>query len=194
MTVSVPARTSWISWSCVASKMVISHRVWIAAPICPRTAKGNLAGRMARPFEEHVADVYGYLSYRLGSRAAAEELTRATFENGARGGIALGAAGAEARISLLAIAHRLAASHRGAGTANGDRQVSAELARALAQLPERERAVLALRYGARLSVSKAALVLGQSEGDVRRSFSRGLRRLRTELEREERGQEQEDNS
>ena len=148
---------------------------------------------MVRPFEAHVADVYGYLSYRLGSQAAAEELTRATFESGALEGVALGAAGSEARISLVAIAHRLAASHPVADRANGNRQVSPELASALERLPERERATLALRYGARLSESQAALVLGESKPAVRRWFSRGLRRLRTELEREDRGQEQKAN-
>jgi DNA-directed RNA polymerase specialized sigma24 family protein len=148
---------------------------------------------MSHRFEEHVPSVYGYLSYRLGSQTAAEELTLATLESGALGGVAVGAGVGETKTSLLAIAHRLAASHPAAGTASGDPRVSAELARALEQLPARERAVLALRYGARLSGPEAALVLGQSEADANRWFSRGLRRLRTDLEREERGQEQDAN-
>src|SRR5687767_3903737 len=159
------------------------------------TAKGNLAAAgmssFPRRFDQHLADVYGYLAYRLGSRGAAEELTRVVFARAARKGVAEGAPPPEVRIALLAIARELAGIHPQATSPDRDHAgVSPELATALRQLGQRERSVLALRYGARLSGPEVARVLGLSEESVRRSLSRGLRRVRTQLEAQERGQGQ----
>lgn len=136
-------------------------------------------------YEEHLAEVYGYLAYQVGSRAEAEHLTRATFERASSEAGVFGSSPEQTRVSLLRIAHRSSAGSRnGKRPAVGDPCMSAELADALARLERRERSVLALRFGARLSGRDTAVVLDLAEEDVRRLLSRGLRRLRTELERQ----------
>jgi RNA polymerase sigma-70 factor (ECF subfamily) len=135
----------------------------------------------------YVAEVYGFLAYRLGSRALAEELTEATFARALRERLVVNSDSAQARVALLRIASR--ASERESGeTVNGDLAVSPELARALAHLDSRERTVLALRYGAGLAGPEIAAVLGRDEARTRERLSRGLRRLRVELERDQRDQ------
>jgi RNA polymerase sigma-70 factor (sigma-E family) len=52
------------------------------------------------------------------------------------------------------------------------------LARLLLQLPPRQRAVIVLRYWEQRSEAETAAILGCSEGTVKSSASRGLRRLR----------------
>lgn len=54
----------------------------------------------------------------------------------------------------------------------------------LASLPEGERAVLRLRFGANLSGQEAAAALGVAEGTVKSRTSRALDRLRARLEAE----------
>lgn len=56
------------------------------------------------------------------------------------------------------------------------------LARLLAGLSPRQRAVLALRYGADLSEAETAELLGVTAGTVKSLASRGLARLRTQLD------------
>jgi RNA polymerase sigma factor (sigma-70 family) len=58
---------------------------------------------------------------------------------------------------------------------------SAELADALAELTEREREVLALRFGGDLTGAEIAHVLGLSLANVQQITSRALRKLRTLL-------------
>jgi DNA-directed RNA polymerase specialized sigma24 family protein len=144
---------------------------------------------MPRPLDENLGDVYGYLAYSLDSRAAAEDLTRNTFERAGEEGIRVGAGDSRTRLALLGIAHRLA---RGADHAAGGDHAhpSAPVARALRDLPRRDRAILALRYGARLGAPEAARVLEMSDAEAQRAFSRALRRLRTALEREEREEDE----
>ena len=155
----------------------------------PSQRLGNLAATMPRPLDENLGAVYGYLAYIVDSRSIAEELTQATFERAADEGVPSDAADSRTRLALLAIAHRLARGAR--EPADGaDAHPDAAVARALRDLPRRERAVLALRYGARLSGAEAARVLELAEPAAQRSFSRALRRLRTALEREERGEDE----
>lgn len=59
---------------------------------------------------------------------------------------------------------------------------SPELVEALACLDEREREVLALRYGGDLTGAEVAAVLGLSVANVQQISSRSLRRLRTLLQ------------
>ena len=61
-------------------------------------------------------------------------------------------------------------------------ETRAELLEALAQLHERQRAVLVLRYFNDLTEAQVADVLGCSPGTVKSSASRGLARLREALQ------------
>jgi DNA-directed RNA polymerase specialized sigma24 family protein len=146
-----------------------------------------MSDAFVRLYEENVTDVYGYLVYRLGSRAEAEASTRATFERAFGESAPFGADRERDRVRLLTIA-RTAATGRGlARDVDGDDPgINPDLAAALERLDRLERAVLALRYGARLQLPGIARVLELSEDRARRALSRGLRRLRTELERQER--------
>ena len=144
-----------------------------------------MSDAFVRLYEENVTDVYGYLVYRLGSRADAEALTRATFERAFDEAAPFGADREQDRVRLLTIA-RTTATGLARDVDGDDPGIDPDLAAALERLDRVERAVLALRYGARLQVPGIARVLDLSEQRARRALSRGLRRLRTELEREER--------
>jgi DNA-directed RNA polymerase specialized sigma24 family protein len=142
-----------------------------------------MSDHFLRLYEENVADVYGYFVYRLGSRAEAEASTRATFERAFSDPTPFAPDRERDRVRLLSIARATAAGRGPAGDLDGDDPgMEADLAAALAELERVERAVLALRYGARLEPRQIARVLDLSEDRTRRILSRGLRRLRTELE------------
>lgn len=149
-----------------------------------------MSGGLVRAYEEHVDDVYGYLAYRHGSRAAAEELTRATFERAFSDGAEVARDPRGARIALLAIARELGPAEPSSATDTDDAAIQPELAAVLDRVDRGERAVLALRFGAGLRGPEIGAVLDLSERRVRQLLSRGLRRARTELERERRGDDQ----
>jgi RNA polymerase sigma-70 factor (sigma-E family) len=70
------------------------------------------------------------------------------------------------------------------GTTDGDPpgEQAEALRRLLAGLSPRQRTVLALRYGADLSEAETAELMGVSTGTVKSLSSRGLAKLRTELD------------
>jgi DNA-directed RNA polymerase specialized sigma24 family protein len=142
-----------------------------------------MSDAFSRLYHAHVADVYGYFAYRLGSRAEAERLTQATFERAFRERTGFGSDRTETSVRLLTIARE---TGRGAETVDGsdgdDLGIETDLAAALERLERLDRAVIALRYGAGLASPEITRVLGVSEDRVRRAQSRGLRRVRTELE------------
>ena len=155
-----------------------------------RDASGNpelptrqMSDAFTRRYRDHIPDVYGYFAYRLGSRAEAERLTQATFERAFRERTGFGSDRTETSVRLLRIARE---TGRGAKSVDGsdgdDLGIETDLAAALERLERLERAVIALRYGAGLAPPEIARVLGVSEDRVRRAQSRGLRRVRTELE------------
>jgi RNA polymerase sigma-70 factor (ECF subfamily) len=131
-------------------------------------------------YEQNLSDVYGYLAYRIGSRAEAERLTQATFERAAREWESLGSDHEGARVWLFSIA-REAANGRPGGAGRDDPGLPSDVASALTRLDRSERSAIALRLGGRLVGPQIARVLDVSENTVRRRLSRGLRRLRTEL-------------
>jgi RNA polymerase sigma-70 factor (ECF subfamily) len=57
-----------------------------------------------------------------------------------------------------------------------------ELGRALSTLSEDEREAIALRFGADLKLREVARVTGESESAVEKRISRGLEKLRRELQ------------
>jgi DNA-directed RNA polymerase specialized sigma24 family protein len=140
--------------------------------------------QLVQLYRENVADVYGYLAYRLGSREQAEALTQATFERAA-GEENLLADAEGARLQLLRMARDTAARH-GHVEPGGHPGLSEDLAWALDRLEREERSVVSLRFGAGLPGPHIAAVLGIAEDRVARRLSRALRRLRTELGEDER--------
>ena len=154
--------------------------------------------QFARVYEEHVWRVYGFLAYRLGDREGVEDLTQATFERALRAWSRYDPARSSVATWLLRIATNLLVDHhrrRAQREIPGDADVSAvtvagpeerftgspELLEALTKLSEREREVIALRYGGDLTGAQVAEVLGLSVANVQQINSRALRRLREAL-------------
>jgi len=153
----------------------------------------------ARVYEEHVWRVYGFLAYRLPDRESAEDLTQSTFERALRAWSRFDPRRASERTWLLAIARNLLIDHHRRDrsdrmellaehllpTVSGPEEraaISPELADALAQLGDREREVLALRFGGDLGGPDIAELLDLSLANVQQITSRSLRKLRTLLE------------
>jgi RNA polymerase sigma factor (sigma-70 family) len=153
----------------------------------------------ARVYREHVFRVYGFLAYRVHDHALAEDLTQATFERALRSWPKFDPARASERTWLLAIANNLLIDHyrreRVRSREPIDERVipfvggpeerfdsSPELLDALAQLGQRDREVLALRFGGELTGRDIAALLGISSSNVHQILSRSLRKLRRLLE------------
>jgi RNA polymerase sigma factor (sigma-70 family) len=157
-------------------------------------------------YEEHVWSVYGFLAYRVRLVSDAEDLTQETFERALRAWDSFDPRKGSVRTWLLAIARNALIDH---GRREGSRSrtglawrvrladaptepgpeeslgVSPELAAALDELRERERSVLALRFGADLPTPEIAEFLDLSTTNVQQILSRALRKLRRELREEE---------
>jgi RNA polymerase sigma-70 factor, ECF subfamily len=153
----------------------------------------------ARVYEEHVWRVFGFIAYRMGDRDAAEDLTQATFERALRAWSRFDPRRGSERTWLLAIAHNVLVDHhrRKRPTVLGpigedafpsipgpeERMGGApELLEALGTLSDRDREILALRYGGDLSGPEIAELLGLSLANVHQILSRSLRTLRQRLE------------
>jgi RNA polymerase sigma-70 factor (ECF subfamily) len=149
----------------------------------------------ARVYEEHVWTVYGFLAYRLGDPQVAEDLTQATFERALRAWSRFDPRRASERTWLLAIARNLLIDHHrrdrssrteplherhAPSVAGPEERVtgSPDLSAALSKLGERDREVIALRFGADLSGPEIAHLLGLSLASVQQTASRALRKLR----------------
>lgn len=154
----------------------------------------------ARVYEQHVWRVYGFLAYRLPSRDAAEDLTQATFERALRAWSRFDPRRGSEATWLLAIARNLLIDHHRRDRSErfepidesalpaipGPEQrlsASPQLLEALAELGEREREVLALRFGGDLTGPDIAALMGLTLANVQQILSRSLRKLRARLER-----------
>lgn len=143
--------------------------------------------------DRHAADVMAVLRGAVG-RADAEDCFQETFLAALRAYPDLEDA-SNLRGWLLTIAHRKAIDHH---RANGRRPLPvgelAEIAEASAEpapdegiwalvsaLPPKQRAAVALRYGADLPHAQIAAALGCSPQAARRSLHEGMKRLREEL-------------
>lgn len=162
-------------------------------------------------YDDHIWDVYGFFGYRVNSHEIAEDLTQATFERALRAWGRFDPARASAKTWLLAIARNILIDHYrsdrgareqplpeegealapdGAITELDERGLgpAPELAGALSRLGERERELIALRFGGDMSGAEIAAVTGLSLANVQQILSRSLRRLRDLLTAEERAQ------
>ncbi|HEX6582992.1 MAG TPA: RNA polymerase sigma factor [Thermoleophilaceae bacterium] len=154
-----------------------------------------------RLYDEHAQALYGFLAYRTGDPVLAEDLLADTFEKALRArrrfdrrrgsektwlySIALNAlrdqlrrrSAAERATEQLAIRTpgEVAAVEESLGRRD-------ELAQALARLSEEEREVVALRYGADLTVPEIARLKKEKLTTIEGRVYRALRKLREQLD------------
>jgi RNA polymerase sigma-70 factor (ECF subfamily) len=154
-------------------------------------------------YDAHVDQVYGFFSYRLRGGADAEDLTQQTFERALRAWGRYDPERASVATWLLVIARNLlvdhlrssrrarerplddAPAHDPALAAAPDRHdlgLPPELERALMELGNRERELIALRFGSDLSCPEIAALTGLTLANVQQILSRSLRRMRAGLE------------
>lgn len=153
---------------------------------------------LRRFYREHVDAVFAFFAYSVG-RDVAEDLTASTFERALRSWKRYDPAIAGRRTWVLSIARNLLVDHyrrqkhRRAVSLDDDtashdqpshddeigrRLDQAELRQWLSSLNERERHVLALRFGADLEAAEVAVILGLTTANVHQIASRAMRHLR----------------
>jgi RNA polymerase sigma-70 factor (ECF subfamily) len=154
-------------------------------------------------YDEHLWRIYGYIAYRVASRADAEDLTQQTFERALGHWSEFDSRRGAMTTWLVAIArnliidhHRSRATHPSpvalhelsepelphAPPLEADLGLDPELAAALAELSDRDRELVGLRYGADLSGPEIAELTGLTLANVQQILSRSLRRMRARLE------------
>ncbi len=156
-------------------------------------------------YDEHVWGVYGFFGYRVASREEAEDLTQLTFERALNAWNRFDPERASARTWLLAIARNLLVDHYRRASADADPigeqdaelgrlgstpgpesqlGIEPDLERAMEALSDRERELIAMRFGGELTGPEIAELTGLTLANVQQILSRALRRLRSELEPE----------
>jgi RNA polymerase sigma-70 factor (ECF subfamily) len=154
-------------------------------------------------YDEHVERVYGFFSYRLRGGADVEDLTQQTFERALRAWGRYDPERAGVATWLLVIARNLLVDHLrssrrlrerplddappddpalAAAPDRHDLGLPPELERALMELGDRERELIALRFGGDLSCPEIAALTGLTLANVQQILSRSLRRMRASLE------------
>jgi RNA polymerase sigma factor (sigma-70 family) len=154
-----------------------------------------------RLYEGHAQALYGFLAYRTGDRALAEDLLGEAFERALRSRRRYDPGKASAKTWLYSIAlnclrdqrRRAVAESRALDRAATGREPPPDpglsrvedremLSRAMALLSDEERETVALRYGGDLTVPEIADVLREKLTTVEGRLYRALRKLRAELE------------
>jgi RNA polymerase sigma-70 factor (ECF subfamily) len=156
-------------------------------------------------YDEHAWRLFGFFAYRVSSRADAEDLTQLTFERALAAWESFDPARAAVGTWLFAIARNLLIDHHRASGGPSRRAVplqeldpsseprapgpeeelgglSPEIGAAFAQISDREREIIALRYGGDLNGPEIAAVTGLNLANVQQIVSRSLRKLRQALE------------
>lgn len=162
-----------------------------------------------RLYVEHAQRLFGFLMYRTGDRALAEDLVSETFEAAFKARRRYDARRGSESTWLYTIALNRLRDHArrrsmeiGAlpGIAEDQLARSAlptdlehlddrdRIARALVALSDEERECVALRFGADLALREIAATLGQPMTTVEGRVYRALRKLRAELDRVEPGE------
>lgn len=149
-----------------------------------------------RLYEEHAQALFGFLAYRTGDRALAEDLLADTFEKVL---LARPPRHAKEKAWLYTVAMNLlrdqarrrgaeerALTRTGAGEGAGTPLDAVDardtVSRAMAVLSDEEREAVALRFGADMTVPEVAKVLGEPLDRVEGRVYRALRKMRAELE------------
>jgi RNA polymerase sigma-70 factor (ECF subfamily) len=153
-------------------------------------------------YDEYLPRVYAFVGYRLTNRADAEDLTQQTFERALAHWGEYDRRRASVATWLLSIARNLVIDYYRAGARRGDSVqiddvevpgagspepnlgVSPELGAALAALSDRERELIALRFGADLASTEIARLTGLTLANTHQVLSRALRKLRVDLDGE----------
>jgi len=148
--------------------------------------------------EPLIRRVYGYVAYRVGDGPDAEDVTSETFERALRYRDSYDSRRGDPAAWLIGIARRCiadAALNRVTPTdevpeiedeGHEEATVSKiELRAAVGQLDERERELVALRYGADLSARQIGELLDMKTNAVEVALHRALRRLRYGLEQDD---------
>lgn len=154
-----------------------------------------------RLYDEHSQALYGFLAYRTGNPALAEDLLADTFEKALRARRRFDPRRGGEKTWLYSIAlntlrdhlRRQAAGERASGRLVAGEATEAasaedalaerdELGRALATLSPEEREVVALRYGADLTVPEIAKLQKEKLTTVEGRVYRALRKLREQLD------------
>lgn len=152
---------------------------------------------LANP-EALVRAVYGYVAYRIGEGPDAEDVTSETFERALRYRASYDAKKGEPIAWLIGIARRCLAELPRPISARqewidahdpvdveGDTVRRLALRAALASLGERDRELIALRYGADLTARQIGELLDARTNAIEVALSRARARLAELLEREE---------
>jgi RNA polymerase sigma-70 factor (ECF subfamily) len=147
--------------------------------------------------EPLIRQVYAYVAYRIGDGPDAEDVTADVFERALRYAKSYDAEKGEPISWLLGIARfrivELAGSRQAepvsedpsdASLPNPEARIVAQLdlREALASLDDRDRELIAMRYGADLKARQIAEVLGMRTNTVEVALHRALGRLRSALE------------
>jgi RNA polymerase sigma-70 factor (ECF subfamily) len=138
--------------------------------------------------------VYAYVAYRLGPGALAEDVTADAFERALRYRKSYDPARGTPEAWIIGIARRCIADHatpseseppvESNGASNGFEDDAVErlaLAEAISSLSDRDRELVALRYGADLDSKAIASLLDASPGSIDVAVHRALARLRSLL-------------
>jgi RNA polymerase sigma factor (sigma-70 family) len=147
-----------------------------------------------------IRTVYGYVAYRIGHGADAEDVTSETFERALRYRDSYDPAKGSPLAWLIGIARRCIHDSRLLSVAHDDGSVDliaadeveevalrrVTLAAALRSLDERDLELLALRYGADLTGRQMARVVGISTNAVEVALTRARTRLAEAMERGDR--------
>jgi len=151
----------------------------------------------AQAAETHLDDVYGYLAWFTGDRAAAEELTGATFERALRLWHRFDPARGSVQTWLCQVARTVALDHFRSERRRTRREelaavperiderfaegLSPDLEAALAVLTAGEREVIALRVVLDVDAGTASRVLGISTTNCTTRLNRALKKLEEAL-------------
>jgi len=155
---------------------------------------------LANP-EPLIRRTYAYVAYRIGAGPDAEDVTSSAVERALRYRASFDSRKGDPLSWLIGIARSCIADHLSGGVQSvpfqddvaGHQNLEAEVATrlgvttAMSTLDERERELVALRYGADLTAKEIGRVLGMKTNAVEVALHRCRERLRGELEREGQG-------
>jgi RNA polymerase sigma-70 factor (ECF subfamily) len=168
-----------------------------------RSVEEHLPVDFEAVYRRELPRIYNFFRYQIGDDQLAEDLTAATFEKAWRHRERYRTDLASFSTWLFTIARRIAADHYRKGKTTvpleeesivSDRHVVEDtaqrradfaiLATLLARLEERERELVALKYGAGLTNRAIASISGLSESNVSTILYRVTRQLREQWEQE----------